>query len=348
MTADTSQAAAQNLAAAEALAKTNPTLARAQIAGIQADIQDNIDSKNTAWVQGFYNNGGAAAAANLAQTLHDLETRTTRADCADRFQVLTAADQKTVATFGNGLAIADKAGLSPQAVQSLVNSPNMWSTTMLVKYGPPGSSWATNERGNDPKSNEPSLLAQLTLATYKDLENGKITVPVGFGQKYGSEYGQQDMDQLYSILQGNDPLQVLMQADAQNKNASWQVLGNQQYGGAIANMLLKGEHGDLPGIDGRFAQQPGGGNGQQSGTFQLLPPGKGVPEQDTFGAGFMNTPNQTVVGNFLDAATSGPRGSDLNAQQSAQAAMNIIQATLPPILTRGRSSPATTRRSSRR
>ena len=337
--ADTSQAAAQNLAAAEALAKTNPTLARAQIAGIQADIQDNIDSKNTAWVQGFYNNGGAAAAANLAQTLHDMENpNNARADRANRFQVLTAADQKTVATFGNGLAIADKAGLSPQAVQSLVNSPNMWSTTMLVKYGPPGSSWATNEPGNQPKSTQPSLLAQLTLATYQDLENGKITVPVGFGQKYGSEYGQQDMDQLYSILQGNDPLQVLMQADAQNKNASWQVLGNGQYGGAIANMLLNSQKGDLPGIDGRFAQQPGG-NGQQSGTFQLLPPGKGVPQQDTFGAGFMNTPNQTVVGNFLDAATSAPRGSDVNAQQSAQAAMNIIHATLPPILGSGTVQP---------
>ena len=252
--------------------------------------------------------------------------------------MLSAADQKTVATFGNGLAIADKTGLSPQAVQSLVNSPNMWSTTMLVKYGPPGSAWATNERGNDPKSNDPSLLAQLTLATYQDLENGKITVPVGFGQKYGTEYGQQDMNQLDSILQGNDPLQVLMQADAQNKNASWQVLGNGQYGSAIANMLLNSQKGDLPGIDGRFAQLPGS-NGQESGTFQLLPPGKGVPQQDTFGAVSLNTPDQKVVGAFLDAATSGPRGSDLNAQQSAQAAMNIIQATLPPITDSGKVQP---------
>src|SRR5581483_8416436 len=117
------------------------------------------------------------------------------------------------------------------------------------------------------------------------------------GQKYGSEYGQQDMDQLQSILQGNDPLQVLMQADAQNKNASWQVLGNGQYGSAITSMLLNSQKGDLPGIDGRFAQMPGS-NSQNGGVFQLLPPGKGVPQQDTFGATFMNTPDQTVVGNF--------------------------------------------------
>jgi hypothetical protein len=332
--ADSSKAAAQNLAAAEAEAKTNPALARAKIAAIQADMQDNLDSKDTGWVQSFYNNGGAAAAANLAQTLHNLETPNQGADYAHKFQVLTAADQKTVATFGNGLAIADKAGLSTQAVQSLVNSPNMWSTAMLVKYGPPGSSWATNEPGNNPKSTEPSLLAQLTLATYQDLENGKISVPVGFGARYD----EQDMDQLGSILGSNDPLQVLMQADAQNKNASWQVLGNSQYGSAIANMLLNSQNGDLPGMDGRFAQVSGS-NGQGSGVFALVPPGKGVPQQDDFGATFINTPDQNVVGAFLDAATSAPRGSDPNAQQSAQAAMNIIQATLPPVLGSGTVQP---------
>ena len=334
--ADSAKAAAQNLAFAEAQAKTNPKLARAQIAAIQAQLQDNLDSHDTAWVQNFYNNGGAAAAANLAQTLHDLDNPGNEGgDYADRFLVLTAADQKTVATFGTGLALADKSGgLSPQTVQTLVNSPNMWSTAMLVKYGPPGSSWATNEAGN-----QPSLLAQLTLATYKDMENGKITVPVGFsGKNYRGDYGAQDQDQLYSTLDGNDPLQALMQADAQNKNASWQVLGNPQYGGDIANMLLKGEHGDLPGLDGRYAEQMGP-DGQYTGTFALIPPGKSVPRQDDFGSIVMNTPDQTVVGHFLDAATSAPRGSDLNAQESAQAASNIIQATLPPILDSGTVQP---------
>lgn len=331
--ADSAKAAAQNLAAAEAEAKTNPALARAQIAAVQADMQDNLDAKDTTWVQAFYDNGGAAAAANLAQTLHNLETPNKNADYADRFQVLTSADQKTVATFGNGLALADKAGLSAQAVQSLVNSPNMWSTAMLVKYGPPGSSWAKNEAGN-----QPSLLAQLTLKTYQDIQNGKITVPVGFGMQPGGHYDQQDMDKLYSTLGSNDPFQVLMQADAQNKNASWQVLGNKQYGSAIAGMLLNSQKGDLPQLDGRFAQQMGS-DGQYTGTFALIPPGKGVPQQDDFGATFINTPDQNVVGAFLDAATSAPRGNDLNAQESAQAAMNIIRATLPPILGKGTVQP---------
>lgn len=333
--ADSAKAAAQNLAAAEALAKTNPKLARAQIAAIQAQMQDNLDAKDTTWLQNFYNNGGAAAAANLAQTLHDMDTPGNKnADYAERFQVLTAADQKTLATFGNGLAMADKSGgLSSQAVQSLVNSPNMWSTTMLVKYGPSGASWAKNEAGN-----QPSLLAQLTLATYKDIENGKITIPVGFGLPPGGHYDQQDMNKLYSILGNNDPLQVMMQADAQNKNASWQVLGDKQYGGAITNMLLNSEHGDLPQIDGRYVQLSGK-DGGFNGTFALIPPGKSVPEQDGFGAISINTADQKVVGAFLDAATSGPRGNDVNAQESAQAAMNIIQATLPPITDSGKAQP---------
>jgi hypothetical protein len=329
--ADSAKAAAQNMAAAEAESKTNPTLARAQIAAIQADMQDNLDSKDAGWLQDFYNNGGAAAAANLALTLHNLETPDQKADYADRFQVLTSADQKTVATFANGLALADKAGLSPQAVQSLVNSPNMWSTAMLVQYGPPGSSWATSEAGS-----KPSLLAQLTLATYQDLENGKISIPVGFGGT--ARYDAQDMNQLDSLLQSNDPLQVLMRADAQNKDAAWQVLGNKTYGSDIANMLLSSQKGDLPGIDGRYAQQFGS-DGQYTGTFALIPPGKSVPDQDDFGAISINTPDQNVVGAFLDAATSAPRGSGTNAEEAAQAAMNIIEATQAPILDSGSVQP---------
>jgi hypothetical protein len=331
--ADSAKAAAQNLAAAEAEAKTNPALARAQIAAVQADMQDNLDAKDTTWVQAFYDNGGAAAAANLAQTLHSLETPNKNADYADQFQVLTSADQKTVAAFGNGLALADKAGLSPQAVQSLVNSPNMWSTAMLVKYGPPGSSWAKNEAGG-----QPSLLAQLTLKTYQDIENGKITIPVGFGMPPGGHYDQQDMNQLYGVLGNNDPLQVLMQADAQNKNASWQVLGDKQYGSDITNMLLNSERGDLPQLDGRYVQLSGK-DGGFTGTFALIPPGKSVPQQDGFGAISLNSPDQKVVGAFLDAATSAPRGSDVNAQESAQAAMNIIHSTLPPITDSGKVQP---------
>lgn len=326
--ADSADAAAEILADAENVSKTNPKLARAQIQAIRAQVQDNIDSKDTAWLSAFYNDGGAAAAANLAQTLHDLDNPHSEVPGTDKFQVLSAADQKTLATFGNGLALADKSGgLDQTTIQTLVNSPNMWSTAMLVKYGPPGSSWAKNEPGK-----QPSLLAQLTLATYKDMQDGKITIPVGFGGKgpYGGQlYGSQDRDRLASLLQDNDPLQALMKADAQNKNASWQVLGSPD-GKAIASMLLNSAKGDLPGLDGRYVQQLGSDNGY-AGSFKLIPPGKSVPEQYDFGAISLNTPDQKVVGNFLDAATSAGRGNGPDARESAQAAMNIIQASLPPI-----------------
>jgi hypothetical protein len=333
--ADSGKAAAQDLAAAEAEASKNPAAARAEIAAIEADMQDHLDSRDTGWVQAFYDNGGAAAAANLAQTLHDLESpgNNVLQDNADRFQVLTSADQQTVASFANGLAIADKAGLSPQAVQSLVNSPNMWSTAMLIKYGPPGSSWATSEQKSQQNPNSSSLLALLTQAVYQDTENGKIRVPVGFGARYD----EQDMTRLEGILESNDPLQVLMQADAQNKNAAWQVMGSKD-GEPLAQLLLGNPDGLMPQIDGRFAQEVDR-EGQSTGNFNLIPPGKPVPRQDEDSAHFLSTPDQNVVGAFLDAATSAPRGTDINALESAQAAMNIILATQPPILGRGTVQP---------
>jgi hypothetical protein len=332
-----SAAAAEELAAAEAEASKDPAAARVEIGAIEADMQYNLDAKNTAWIQDFYDNGGAAAAANLAQTLHDLDTPGKGQDYADRFQVLTSADEKTLATFANGLAIADKAGLSAQAVQSLVSSPDMWSTAMLIKYGPPGSSWATSEPTSAQNPHGASLLALLTQAAYRDTESGKISVPVGFGARYG----QQDMSRLQAILGSNDPLQVLMSADTQNKDAAWQVMGGPD-GDALAQMLLSSQHGDpVPQIDGRFAQVLGS-DGQYTGTFKLIPPGEAVPEQDQDGAVFVNTPDQNVVGAFLDASTSAPRGGGpaySPAWYSAHAALNIIENTQPPVLGAGTVQP---------
>src|SRR6202012_5262763 len=141
-----------------------------------------------------------------------------------------------------------------------------------------------------------------------------------------------------TILGNNDPLQVLMQADAQNKNASWQVLGDKQYGSDITNMLLNSERGELPQLDGRYVQLSGK-DGGFTGTFALIPPGKSVPQQDGFGAISLNSPDQKVVGAFLDAATSARRGSDVTARGAAQAAMNTIHPPLPPTTDSGKVQP---------
>jgi len=316
---------AQALAAAEAQATKNPSAARAQIAAIEQEIKEHAGdgSAGAPWLQDFYNDA-APAVANLASTLHGLENPSGEPpDYLSRFTVLTPNDQQILATFGQGLAVADKAGLSPEAVQAIANAPDAWSAAMLVKFGPPGSLWAASEPKTPQNPDGLSLLAQLTNHVYEQEQNGTLRIPIG----NGIEYPAGDRDQLANVLSEYDPLQVMMQADAQNKNAAWQVMGGRD-GNALAQMLLSSVQGDLPNIDGRLVQGPMN-DGRYAGYFTLYPPGKSVP--DAWGQILINTPDQNVVGAFLDAATSAPRGNDVNARYSAQAALNIILNTPPPL-----------------
>jgi hypothetical protein len=317
---------AQKLAAAEAQAAKDPSAARAQITAIEQEIKEHAGdgSAGAPWLQDFYNDA-APAVANLASTLHGLENPSGEPpDYLSRFTVLTPNDQQILATFGQGLAAADKAGLSPEAVQAIANAPDAWSAAMLVKFGPPGSLWATGEPPTPQNPDGLSLLAQLTDHVYEQEQNGTLRIPIG----NGIEYPASDRDQLQNVLSEYDPLQVMMQADAQNKNAAWQVMGGRD-GNALAQMLLSSVKGDLPNIDGRLVQGPTNDDGRPGSYFTLYPPGKSVPED--WGQILINTPDQNVVGAFLDAATSAPRGNDVNARYSAQAALNIILNTPPPL-----------------
>jgi len=94
-------------------------------------------------------------------------------------------------------------------------------------------------------------------------------------------------------------------------------------------MLLNSVNGDLPGIDGRFVQGPLNGEDRYAPYFTLYPPGKSV--DNSWGQILINSPDQNVVGAFLDAATSAPRGNSPQAWYSAQAALNIILNTPSPI-----------------
>jgi hypothetical protein len=324
--ADSSIEASQ-LATALAEAKTNPAAARTAISAIEQEIREHVadGAKGTPWLQDFYNQA-APSVANLATTLHGLANGDPRLNFVDRFNVLTQQDQQILSAFGQGLAVADKAGLSPEAVNAIANAPDAWSAAMLVKFGPPGSLWATGEPATPQNPDGLSLLAQLTNHVYEQEQNGTLRIPIGSGARY--EMG--DQDKLANVLSQYDPLQVMMQADAQNKNAAWQVMGGKD-GNALAKMLLNSVNGDLPNLDARFLQGPMGDNGQYAPYFIMYPPGKSVPENDSWGQILLNTPDQNVVGSFLDAATSAPRGNDVNAKYAAQAALNIILNTPPPL-----------------
>lgn len=315
---------AQALSEAESDAGSNPQFARQQIKAIEADIQDHIDSGDKQWLQDFYNKAGPSV-VNLAQTLHDLDKGNPAQNEKNKFEVLTKDDQKILKTYGTGLALADKAGLSPDAVQTYGNPSNAWSAAMLVKFGPDGSKWAVKEpkcAGNP--DGKLSLLAMMTNKVYEEEKNGTLKMPVGFGGY--TNYDAQDRDKLAGALSSFDPLTAMMKADAQNKDASWQVMGGKD-GNGLAQILLNARNGDLPNMEGRWLQDPKNDKGQRGEYFTMLQAGNPVPQKFQDGQIIFATPDQKVVGSFLDASTSAPRGHDDAAMFSAYAAKNIIDNT---------------------
>ena len=326
-------AEAQALAAAEA--SNNPAAARAAIQAIQQDIQDQVAAANSGNVQAradaktflqtFYDQA-APQVANLAMVLHSSDA-VGNLTGSSQFTVLTQADQQILGTYGQGLAVADKAGLSPAAVAAIVNTPNPWSAAMLVKYGPNGSAWATAEAGNTP-----SLLAQLTTKTFQAQQNGTLRIPLGMGSNTSllGQGGQQSdgTTLLQDQIANFEPLTALLQADTQNKAAAWQVLGGSD-GSAIARQLLN--EGAVAGVPGAgniwytFSSTPGP-NGTGVTGVTAVPPG--TPGNGNLNFVYNSFP-PGLVASFITAATSGGRGDPaLGAinpgQLSAQSAVNVI------------------------
>jgi hypothetical protein len=200
---------------------------------------------------------------------------------------------------------------------------------MLVKYGPSGSSWAVSEPAGPGNPAGISLLALLTQNVYQDLQAGKIQIPFGGGHY---RYGMQDQTQLANALAGADPLAAMLQADAQNRSAAWQAMGGPD-GSGLAKMLLNGVNGDLPGLDGRFVQGGPNDQGSYPSFFTMQAPGK--PVTGDYSQVILSWPDQKALGQFLDAATSAPRGTSAGAGYSARAAVAIISNLQAPFTDNG-------------
>lgn len=321
------QADAQLLSQAEG-SPSDPQ-SRADIQAVGQDIQDHLADKDTAYLTALYNQAAPQIAA-LATTLHNMDGRGIP-ESDSRFTVLTPADQKILATFGAGLAAADKAGLSPQAVQEIANAPDLWSAAMLIKYGPPGSAYAT--QAGTGKNAQPSLLAQLTKNVFEAQQKGKIALPLG-----GSSFGMDDYDNIQNALGTFDPFSALLQRDAENKAAATQVLGGKD-GSAIANMLLNNPYDKY--TYSNETNPPG------SGKFPATFTGYGPTQKlDGMELAYLNYLPDGAIANFLDAATSAGRGTgDPNDpvnpyKLSAQAAINIIDNTPPPWSDNGKPQPS--------
>ncbi len=309
---DAAAAQAKELAAAEAEATKHPKAAQAEIAAIELSIQEHLadGQDGQPWLQAFYNDAGPQV-ANLATVLHDLNGSGNLPITQEFQHVFSSQDEQIMKTFATGLAYVDSQGLlTSSTIEQLTATPTLWSVGMLVKYGPPGSAYGTQ----DPKLGSEDFLAQLTQATYNAYQKGTLQIPLG--SKY-PPVGQ-DYDQINQGLSAYDPLSALLQADAQNQTAARQLLGTPA-GSNLASFLLSG--GGL-----RYAYN------QASNNFTILGPDEPVKYPDNVYSGQLS---QQATGNFLDAATAAPRGAGVSAEQAAQAAYNIISQTPAPLIDGG-------------
>jgi hypothetical protein len=301
------KAEAQALAAAEA--SKDPKAAMAAIQAIQQDIQVHLNAGDTKWLIAFYNQG-AAQVAGLAATLHNLSGLANE-PLPEQLRVFTSQDTQILNTYAQGLAAVDKAGkLQQSAISQFTQTPALWSTAMLLKYGPPGSAYGTK----DPASNSQGFLAQMTTAVYQAEQGGKLQIPLG--GKY--PFPAQAYNQVNQALAAYDPLATLLQRDAENKTAAMQVLGGPE-GSQIASYLLNG--GGLRYTCNNFSDPPG----KYLTAVSLTSPVNGMLEVYETGIPYQS------IGSFLDAATSAPRGHTPAAFQSATAAYNIISNTPAPL-----------------
>jgi hypothetical protein len=309
------QADAQLLQSAEK--DPNSEQAVADIQAVADDVSDHLKEGDTGYLSDFYNQAGPQV-AGLAGVLHSLNGSSNDPSPTAMFDnAFSKQDQQILNTFATGLAYVDSKGmLQPTTIKQLTATSTLWSMGMLVKYGPSGAAWSTA----DPGMGSQNFLATLTMAEYNAEQNGTLRIPLGPTKYPLSDMSSQLVEQ---GLAQYDPLSALLQADAQNKTAAYQLLGsNSKADSGLASYLLNGG-----GV--RYSQPLG----STDGYFTALGPNERAP--GNFPEIYEYSLNQQAIGSFLDAATSAPRGGGVPSEQSAWAAYNIINNVPAPLIDGG-------------
>ncbi|OIK01213.1 hypothetical protein BIV23_26090 [Streptomyces monashensis] len=219
---------------------------------------------DTDFMSGFYSQGGDRFEAQVASSLH-------AEDGTHNGQVLSKDSQNILAEFGANLAAATKleaSGKIPTGLtQTFTNPPDMWSATMLMKYGPKGGEW------------DPGFLSSMGDAVLHwrkahDMRpiyvDGQTTlagyVPGGFADPKNAWYSElglkenaADMtgDEQFAIVQGiddNDPSLAVLSKLADNADASRTLLSGKD--GSFAAQQLVNDHWATPGTDFDDAKFP--------------------------------------------------------------------------------------------
>jgi hypothetical protein len=315
------KAQAQALADAEAESGQDPKAARAEIASIELGITDHVKSGDAAWLAAFYT-AGATPVANLAATLNT-------EDGKDGV-VLTAQDEQILHTYATGLAYAGKYGtLNATTINAFSGAKNLWSVGMLFKFGPPGSAYGTQEkatlnRATGEVDTTPNLLASVTTAIELARMRGGYVIPLT-----GVGTGAWGADLVTQTISDFDPAQAMLTLATQN--------------GAAAREVLAGPHGEQIASD--LMNQPvtfyypyfgNNGSGSLEGFFPEADPKPYFEGQlqdfsaPLYAMAHPLTLSAGVIGSFFDTATAAPRGTGPAALDSADAAVNLIDATPPP------------------
>ncbi|MGW2422240.1 hypothetical protein ACWC0C_23800 [Streptomyces sp. NPDC001709] len=209
------------------------------------------------FMSGFYSQGGDRFEAQVAMTLHN-------EDGTHNGQVLNKDSQKILAEFGANLAAASKleaSGKIPTGLtQTFTNPADMWSATMLLKYGPKGREW------------DPSFLSAMGDAVlhwratrdmrpvYVDgMKTAAGYASGGFGDPSNAWYSElglredsfhMNTDAQFAVFRGitdNDPSLAVLSKLADNAAGSRDLLSGKD--GLFAARQLVNDHWQNPGLD---------------------------------------------------------------------------------------------------
>lgn len=213
-------------------------------------------------------------------------------DAAHNGTVLTTDSQAILAQFGSAVASAAKSG-QLHDFKAFTQTPDLWSSAMLFKYGPDGKAYGDGQGAQ--------LLAAVTGAVLDAHQAGTLNIPVPDSRDASPDQRKQ----IQGWLAEFDPACALMDRGVQNGLAPRLVLGGPN-GSHYAQELIN-NNWQTPGDS---YSRAGGGKAALE-----LPPVQ-IPGIDLSGH----------VATFLQSATTAPLGGSGDAQLSAQALVNVVQA----------------------
>ncbi|MER6382294.1 DUF6571 family protein [Streptomyces sp. NPDC001250] len=219
---------------------------------------------DTDFMSGFYSQGGDRFEAQVAAALH-------AEDGTHNGQVLSKDSQQILAEFGANLAAASKleaSGKIPTGLtQTFTNPADMWSATMLMKYGPKGDEW---DHSFLTAMGDAVLHWRATRDVRPSYTPGMVTVagyaPGGFVDPKNAWYSElglkedyvtMNMDSQMAVARGivdNDPSLAVLSKLADNATASRDLLSGKD--GLFAARQLVNDHWQSPGLDDDESEFP--------------------------------------------------------------------------------------------